>query len=518
MRAATTAFLLIALGLALGCGGGRDGPSGGSVDMQIAAFEGADAPGTGGGTFSALPASPLMVTADGGWAAFTASISGGTTSAVLYVVQPDGVVVPVFALGDPAVSPSTGTISAFGRLWLTTAGVVYVTVTVVGDATRSFGLLTARVAGGAVADTTAPLYDGDMLPAPLMGTLSGIRDTDAKIEPDGTYWFVGTDDDTGRQNLMSVERDGSVLALHAEIEDELPGLTELTAIQQFGMDDSGTWYGIVASTGVGEDRIYMRQRDTAPYLEVLSRNQTVDTEDNNGNPVTRTITDPHRAGPLVLYSGGRMVWLASSNAGWMFMRSDTGPGQAVLRQNDFAPGTGTGIGSEEEATRGRFTSTVVFLGHALNPSEIHFRTGITAAGNGTPAGIFRLISERGAVQPVIQVGQGTPSGVDGVIGPTFPGVDTSYPKASRNGSFVFANVTRDPGDPLGNTIRETGLFWIRGTDLETVALVGAATPAGSTFEQFLGGTTSGLGYTGADGVALFRADTQEGDTGLFIAR
>jgi hypothetical protein len=518
MRVATTAVLLVALGLALGCGGGRDGPAGGSVELFVAAFEGAEAPGTGGGTFSALPGSPLMVAADGGWAAFTAAIAGGTTSTMLYVVQPDGIVVPVFALGDPAVAPSTGTISAFGRLWLTRDGVVYVTVSIAGDATRTFGLLTARVAGGVVADTTAPLYDGDLLPAPLMGTLSGIRDTDAKLEPDGTYWFVGTDDDTGRQNLMSVERDGSLLALHAEIEDELPGLTELTAIQQFGMDETGTWYGIVASTSVGEDRIYMRQRDTAPYLEVLSRNQTIMTEDNNGNEVTRTITDPHRAGPLVLYPGGRMVWLASGNAGWMFMRSDTGPGQAILRQNDFAPGTGTGIGSEEEATRGRFTSTIVFLSQALNPSEMHFRAGITAAGNGTTAGIFRLISERGAVQPAIQVGQGTPSGVNGVVGPTFPGVDTGYPKASSNGSLVFANVTIDPGDPLGNTIRETGIFWIRGTQLETVAVAGAPTPEGGTFEQFLGGTTSGLGYTGADGIVLFRGDTREGDTGLYLAR
>ena len=518
MRVATIACLLLALGLALGCGGGRDGPAGGSVDLFVAAFEGADAPGTGGGTYAGFGATPLMTTADGGWVAFVASIVGGSSSSVLYVVQPDGVVVPVFALGDPAVAPSTGTISAFGRLWLTRDGVVYVTVTIAGDATRSFGLLTARVTGGAVSDTTAPLYDGDMLPLPLMGTLSGIRDTDAKIEPDGTYWFVGTDDDTGRQNLMSVEQDGSGLALHAEIEDELPGLTTLTNIQQFGMDDTGTWFGIVASTGVGEDRVYMRQRDTLPYLEVLSRNQTIDTVTNVGNPVTRTITDPHRAGPLVLYAGGRMVWLASSNGGWMFVRSDTGPAQAILRQNDFAPGTGDGIGSEEEASRGRFTSTVVFLSQALNASELHFRTGITGAGNGTSGGIFRLISERGAVQPAVLVGQRTPSGVEGVIGPTFPGVDTSYPKASSNGSVAFGNVTRDPGDPLGNTIRETGLFWVRGTDMETIARVGASTPAGSTFEQFLGGTTSGLGYTGADRVVLFRADTQDGDSGLFIAR
>ena len=201
LRLATSLLCLALLLPLVACGGGGGGGGDGPTDpgtpgsLWALAIEGEAAPGVVG-NFGAFPADPFLAVAAGGWMAFVAQTTDVALPEVLYVAQPDKVLVPVFARGDDIPGPEDGTIASIKHLWMCTDGTVMAFVKITGSSNSvGFGILAADVADGAATNKLSVVLDkADIsgLHAAFAGSRLDLIDSlTALKEADGTLWFFG---------------------------------------------------------------------------------------------------------------------------------------------------------------------------------------------------------------------------------------------------------------------------------------------------------------------------------------
>jgi hypothetical protein len=473
---------LLGLGLAA-CGGGGGGGGGPSLPGALVALavQAQPAPDTSGGNFGAFPVQPVMSTATGPWSAFVAPVVGGNTSSVLYVAQPDGTRVRVFAQGEQLPGGSTETIASIDCVWMRPAGVVLAYVSLTGG-TDTFAVLSAVVFAGAASQHTIVLRHNMALP--VAGTLDSIEEMDAQVADTGAFWCLGQSS-TGNVHLFSVNADGTTLAARVSPGSPLPGGVDVVAIGAIGLDDTGTQFAFVASTTAGESRIYNGQPGAPAYIELMQEGDVL---------ASGSIDDIHAAGPLIVYSAGDVVWMAVGSASavdQVLLLANGLNAVQLARAGDVGAGTGGGL-----------VSNLRLLPTESDQQFPQYLCDVSGGTVGTTVAIYGLISLQQA--PALAMYDGRPAPGGGDFGATFPSLLAQKgPVVSRNADLFFANI-------LSTGV--SGLFWLRvNVGLFTVAAQGGIAPGGDTFGAF----HPQAAFTISVDVVLFRAALAGAGTGIF---
>lgn len=490
----TRPFVLIACFALLltACGGGGDDPAPAAAPgvLRALAVQGQPALGTGGNFGSFLLTPPLMDVAAGGWSAFVAPTTDVTKTSVLYVAQPDASLVEVFAVGEAVPAPGTGNITGFAGVWMCPGGIVLTAVTI-GGGVPTFGVLSSVVAGGVATQKHDVIYDGGLLPAPLLGTLANLEAGTATKEDDGTFWFKGLESGSGFFHLFSVERDGTGLTLRAQRNAALPFDGNLLTIDAFNVDPTGTFYGFVASPVLpGPRRLLVRTAAPGALTEVVREGFVLPTGGG-------TLMNIFKGGRLNVFGNGEVVWMGQgTNAApddVFLWGNTTGAANVTVlaRSGQAAPNTGgtlgvmNGMNQASGSVIPQFSSTVVG-----SPSGSTFGTfGILVKGQAPRLGTSHLMQAD-----------------VGPLGATYVGlspVNPPYTQLSANGSFLFANQLAGGLTAVLWMIPLSGVF--------ALALENGAAPGGDTFGSFLGASA----HVCADNAALFRAPLTAAGSGIF---
>ncbi len=500
-RVTSFVFALVLLTSLVACGGGGgggDGPEGAPGTLRLMALEGAPAPGTAG-VFLAIPAQPVMAAAEGGYCAFVLPTTDGSLPEVLYVAEPDDVptIVPVFAIGDLALSPGGGTIDDILATWICDDGTVLAFVLITGDAGGvTFGVLSASVSGGvASAKTGVIFHHDDLTGVGGVGDLTAFVLSSACKTSDGALWFLGEDDGTDI-NLYSVGKDGTGLTRRAGFGDPLGvdrGGGTIISIDAFTVDSAGSIfaYVVTASTGVLER---MLVRGPGLNVEFFGTGDPL--------PTSGSVTDAFKGGSFVTFTSGQVVWVAQGNAGGiddvMMLYEPLNminPWTVLARTGDTAPQTGMGtIGTIDTLHAAKsciFPGIhVSVVGGSGSASEAVYR--VLGAGNGNLDPDSSNVSAfNGGFVPSAWVGLTTAA----------PASGQPYSEVSRNGSTLFAQS-------FGGTSQ---VLWSVSAGTFVLAEPGMATPDGDIFGSF---ATDFEGITAND-VALFRANVDTAGSGLY---
>lgn len=483
---------LLATALLVGlasCGGGGGG--GGSTTptmpgtLSALALEGAAAPSTGAGVFGAFSSANQIDVADGGWTAFVADVTGGTTAKALFVARPDGVVVNVFARGDVVPAPAVGTIDVFERIWISpgigSGAIVTALVTIIGASAE--GILTARVPSGGVAtETHTVAYKALPLPvhpAPgagvATGTLTSFVPNLIQVDDQGNVFFVaGTS--TAVEGIWTVSRLGTSLTAISVSGDTGPsGGTISTDYDALGIDGDGLVVAYAVSVLGGPTHAIIAT------ISPLSLGVLVAV--NGGIPPLvggRSFLDVYDTGPLyVTLSGGvsYVVWQAQVSGGapdrGVFARQVSAGGiYALLPQETMVyPGmavTGLGVGA--------FITNIELMNGASDPNRMPIRCDI-AGGTSTRA-LFSAPNTT-TLSGVVADGQTIPSPGGTTFSTSFPSLTlTGIKHGDRLGSLAFSSVLADA---------TTGIYWaIAGGSFFQVVRQGATVPSapGGTFASF----------------------------------
>ncbi len=487
----------IALVACGGGGGGSSTPPTAPGTLRALAVEGLAAPGTVG-LFAAVPTYPLMDAADGGYAAFVLPTTDVARAEVLYVAQPDAVptIVPVFAIGDAALSPGGGTISGFAGVWICADGTVLVLVTIAGDAGgRLWGVLSASVAGGTATNKMGALFDlTDLTGIGGTGLLTAI-DADTLCKSDvGTIWFLG-EDGGGPLHLMSVAKDGTGLTMRARVGSALGiarGGGTVATIDAFTIDTTGDIFAYVATASTGASRRIV-VKGTGLDVEFFG------TGDSFPSAGGGTATDVHKAGRLLAYVTGQVIWVAQGSLGAtddVLMLYEplnvVTPYTILARSGDLAPDTGGGT-----------LGTISMLANAHGSVTPGIHTSVIAGGSGISranyavlnAGPSNLDFDSANVQ--LSGGSLVPAAWVDLTNTSRP-----YDEVSQNGSILFTQTFAGTSHILWS---------IRGVGSFKIAEEGGLTPGGDTFGSFSPTSATCV----ANENALFRADLVTAGSALY---
>jgi hypothetical protein len=423
-----------------------------------------------------------MDTHASGWSAFAAPTTDAIKSQVLYAVAPDGTMIEVFAVGDPALAPSVGTISGFTGVWVG-SGFLLTTVAITGDASRDFAVLSATLAVGGASDKTGVIYDGDSLAgAGLPDTLDGIDVLTPVIEADGTFWFRATGTPSGDENLLSTEKDGTGLTARALVGGALPGTT-LISVDAFSVEPTGTFYAIVADTTAGERRIYLRDTGGVVFAEAMQEGDLI--------PGTaEPITNIHKGGWLIVYDVGVVIWMAEGPFATddVFLAADGTPAGQVLMSRS---------GEDTPLSSGGFFGQLTALNVAPECDIPQFSADVAGSAAGVTFGTYGHTNVFAA--PVLGTDD-VSNTTAGPMGATYPGLANPlkpYTEVSTSGSFLFANVLQSGLSAI--------LWLIPGDRIYALTVEGQAGPGGTTYASL---PTSA--HCVADGNALFRVNLSGG--------
>ena len=498
------AFLLALPACGGSGGGGDDTPSdpGAPGELRSLALQGSEAPDTGGGDFGTFPTFPIMDAATGGWCAFVAPVTGGSTNAVVYVALPSGTVTLVrcFAEGD-AVNGSGRFINSFAGVWMCSDGTVIALANLSGGmGTENFALLAVDVDGAGVLSNlrTILLDEASLDPQIAGGVLSDIDVLTLQKEADETLWMLVTDSNGGGTHLVSIESDGTGLTRRASPGDVLVG-TSIATIDAFGVSFDGGWYAFATTTTSAGRQVW--QRGTGVNAAVFDRLRA----DGDSTPSGMgTIADAWKGGRILCYGDGAVAWVAQgtlSGADDMYLFWQRSP---VLRIDELAR-----VGMTAPSTGAGMYSSLDMLNAAPSAARVLFQA---AVGGGT-VGINRATFRVRGLDPLDVVRETGDlvnlSGVN-VSAPYINLTQTNQPydEVSFNGDFVYAQTW--------NVGLDAAIFWLVRLSPTTgayyaVAAQGGPAPDGDTF----GILSGGLGMTCAPGVVLFRAPVTMSGTGIF---
>ena len=496
--------LLLALPACGGGGGGDDAPAdpGAPGELRALALQGGAAPDSGGGSFDVFPTFPIMDAATGGWCAFVAPVTGGTTTEAVYVALPDGsgTIVLCFAQGN-AVSGSARTIASFAGVWMCSDGTVIALANLTGaGGTEDFALVAVDVDGAGVLSNLRTLLIDEASIASVVagGILSDIDTMTLVKEADETLWMFVTDSNGGGTHLVSIESDGTGLTKRASPGDALVG-SSVATVDAFGVSADGGYFAY-AVTAVGGGRRMI--------LKGLGANAAVNTQiqaDGDATPSGMgTVADAWKGGRIIPYGDGAVAWVAKGTLSgaddiYMFYQHFATIQYAEMaRVGMTAPSTGAGM-----------YSSIDMLNAAPSASQVLFQAAVGGGATGVNRGTFRV---RG-LNPVVVIREtGDLINLSGV-NVTAPFINLGqtnqpYDEVSFNGDLLYALSW--------NTNQDAAIFWLVRFSATTgayfaVASQGGPAPNGETFGTF----TGGLGMTCAPGVALFRAPVDMSGTGIF---
>lgn len=488
-----TLLLLPALLLALGlgaCGGGGSEPDGCEAPgvLRALAIAGTAAAGTAG-DFELFPTDVPMDVAAGGWTVFVAPTTDPAKSRCLYVALPDSSLRIVWAAGDAVPDADGGVVADVLAVWVSASGRILAYVTITGDGGgRTFGLLSARVAGGVVVDRHDVIYETrSMVTTGLTGTLTSIATRLTLLVEDGRVFFVGGTS-SGDEGLFCVAADGTSLTLLAGTGTALPAGHTVDTIEAMGVEAAGTLYAFIAgrSDPWATRGLYVGQVGSAVFSTLIE----------DGDPMSDgVVADLPSSQPLAVDVLGRVLFKAVST----FFED-----HLCVAMAGAAPSFIVVEGEEDTWTEGVFGD--------LN--WLHNQRGVTVpmlkAGVGpNPHGItFALYGVFDLLQPpslAMFNGRDVPGDLGGTekFSSTFPGLTGEGRRdVAADGALAFANVLNS-GRP--------GLFWlIAQCGLFTVAAGGQATLGGDQFDG-----TSAWRATTATGVIVFRAPLVTAGSGIF---
>jgi len=492
--ACASSAALVACG---GGGGGSAAPLTAPGTLRALAIEGAAAPGTTG-MFAAVPTYPLMDAADGGYAAFVLPTTDAARAEVLYVAEPDAVptIVPVFAIGDPALSPGGGTISGFAGVWICADGAVLVLVTITGDAGgRLWGVLSAQVTGGTASNKTAAIFDlTDLTAIGGAGLLTAIdADTLCKSNT-GAIWFLG-EDGAGPLHLMSVAKDGTGLTMRARVGSALGinrGGGAVVSIDAFTIDTTGSVFAYVATASQGASRRIVAK---GPGLDV----EFFGTGDFFPTVAGGTVTNVFKGGRMLAFATGQVLWVAQGNLGatddvlMLYEPLNTlAPYTVLARSGDIAPGTGPGALG---------TISTLSVAHGSVLPGIH--ASVIGGANGISQANYAVI---GTGASNLDPDSSNVRSFGGALVPSawvdLTNTNRPYDEVSQNGSILFTQAFAGTSHILWS---------IRGVGSFKIAEQGGMTPGGDTFGSFVATSATCV----ANENALLRADLVTAGSGLY---
>ncbi len=499
--ASLLACFALSLVPACGGGGGGGGPSdpGAPGTLRAVAIEGEVAPATGGGTYAAFPAFPIMDAARNAWSAFVATITGGTTTSVVYVALPDGTPTLVRALAEgDAVAGTDRAILDFAGVWMCEDGTVIALANLTGGVdTQDFALLAVDIVGGLATNLRVVLLDeASLAPAIAGGVLSDIDPMTLLKEDDATLWFLATDSVGGDTHLVSMELDGTDLRRRVSPGDAAVGGGDpVLSVDAFSVDPTGTYYGWVVTDAGGVRRVSLRETIAGPSVNV----QVL--QDSNPLPSgVGTVADAWKRGRILVYGDASMTWVAKgtqSGADDIFMlyqHNAVVQHREMARTTETAPSTGMGTWSRIDALNAAPAAQRVMFDGGVSGGTFGVTEGTYQVTGVNPPNVIadtaNLVASGGAVVPApyISLRQTT----------------RPYDEVAFNGDLGYAQMFS------GTSV----LWWLvraAGNNIFGVAAQGGTAPGGDTFTSFSGGAA----LTIAPGIFLFRAGLTTAGTGIF---
>ena len=489
-RSVTSLALGSALAALSACGGGSGGSSTlATIPGVLAAIalEGASAPGTGAGTYGPFGPSTLVDVADGGWTAFTDTVSLGTTTKALFCRRPDGVVVNVFSVGNSMPTPNGGggTINDFLKIWMCpgtgTGGIVVAFVSIAGGNTE--GIIAARV------PTSAAVTEKSGVMSRSIALSTGFRGSGApgnvlslsvnlvQVDDQGDVFFVAAGT-TGVEGIWTITRQGTGLDAISVTNDTVPGGALGFTIDGLGIDGDGLVIAYAADVTGGATHAIIATNSHLSTGVLVSK--TGDTPPSVG---LRTFDNVYPGGPLFVTNGGGSAYCiwegdlsGSAPDKGIFSRQVMAGGIPVLGTLDSiaVPGqpiTGLGLGA--------IMSTIELLDGSIDPNRMPILTGV-AGGTATKA-IFSSPNSA-TTNGVWHDGETVPGTPATTFATTTPSLTLAGIKhGNRVGSLAFSAVLVNAQSGVYWEILSGGVFL-----LFQVARQGdpAPTPPTGTFGSF----------------------------------
>ncbi len=456
-----------------------------------------------------MPDVPLA-TADGGWVAFVANVTGGSTTRGLFVARPNGTVVLVYAKSEavPTTNGGSGTIDDFERIWIRPGGLVVTHVSI--SAGSGEGILTARVdGGGSVVEKAGAVYLGRTLPNPLpsgtTGTLVALDEDATQVDDQADVFFHGTGSNGGLHGVFTVNRSGTLIARVAITGETVPAAgTFGFDFPAIGVDQNGEIVAFAASmTTSPSEMIFATYNNVGLQFVPVAGN--VDVPQGSGG---RAFDNVYEDGPLhVFFAGG----VGQAFVTWRGSVTGSAPEHGVYTRQ-VANGGGLALGLNILAVVGPNTAfnevgigivTDVLLHEtAVDPSRVTLSVNLAG---GSTSRLFLSAAPGGAFIEIFRQGSDAPGG--STFATAYPSLTLPGTTTDRVGSVAFTATLTDAS---------SGLFWaIIGQDFFEVAKDGTTAPgtSGGLFAAFASPTSVS---TAVDTLA-FRADVVGGSaaTGIF---
>lgn len=509
-RRCVASFALLASVVTGGCGGGGGG---GGDDgpvlpgtLSAIALQGGATPL--GGTYDAFPADATVAAADGGWVAFVANLTGGAASKALFVVRPNGVVVPVYTAGEtlPTNLAGTGTIADFERIWIRPGGIVVTHVSVTAGSGEAF--LTARVDGnGTVVEKADAMHLGLTLPDPVpsgtTGTLAAIDEDATQVDDQGDVFFHGTGSNGGLHGVFTVNRAGTLIARVAITGETIPGLgTFGFDFPAIGIDQDGALVAFAAAMTTSPSEAIFATFDGLGFVRAAAN---LDVPPSSGGDA---FSDVYVDGPLhVTFAGGQgqgfVTWRGQVAGGapdhGIYTRQVANGGALALGALTalLGPNTSlTGVG-------GGLVTDVDLYETAVDPTRVVFS--IDLAGGSTSRVFVSGQPGSTTFAEIFRQGETAPGGAN--FATSYPSLGVPGTTQDRVGSFAYTAILTD---------NASGLWWARfgqGFFLVTKEGSTAAGTGGGVFATFAVPSS----VSTATDTLVFRAAINGGTapTGLF---
>jgi hypothetical protein len=445
--------------LSSGCGGGGGGGSSPApvIPGTLAAVAVEGGLTAAAGNYGPFVPDMLLSAAQGGWVAFVADVIGGTAAKGLFVEQPNGVVVVVYKLNETIVSPGTGTISAFRRIWMRPGGIVVADVDLTGGALRA--IIAARADGlGGVVEKATVFYKGEVMPlnnqSHTAGALVDIEEDVTEVAENGRVFIHGIG--TTLEGIYAAQRVGGAVGVFAVGTDVVP-----TNNYRFGNDFSAiacNSTGVVAAfacdltAGTGGAEGIFATSDGVNWVTVADQDPAVFAPNSGGRAFANVfdgqrlhLTFPGPGQPGFVTWRGTVTGASFTHGLYRRQVVDNSGSTMTLGILNSVIGAGETLFS---VGAGASSADEVVYDQEMSPNAVIFRTDV--AGGNTAHVFARVAPLNGNIFEAFRQGTIAPGG--STFGTGYPSLGTTKRNdcADISGSFAFTAVLADASN---------GVFW-----------------------------------------------------------